>query len=131
MAYVIKARRLKQRATGGLSARMPSLEQMDATLYRLIAVGYPSFVATALLGLGWAWDQRDLLGDYWFVSPKILLSYGMAALYAVSFHARRFGSLRGPKLAYLVFVGFSFLLAVYLVSGIFKVGGASFWGGEP
>jgi hypothetical protein len=54
----------------------------------------------------------------------------MVALYAVSFHSRQFGSLRGPKLAYLVFFGFTFLLAVYLVTGIFQVGGASFWGAE-
>jgi len=130
VAYAFKARQLKLRATTGLAARLPALELLDKTLYRLIAVGYPSFIATALLGLGWAWGQRELLGDYWFVSPKILLSYGMVALYAISFHARQFGSLRGPKLAYLVFVGFSFLLAVYLMVGIFQVGGAAFWGGE-
>ncbi len=130
VAYAFKAHRLKRRATSGLSARLPALEQLDQTLYRLIAAGYPSFIVTALLGLGWAWGQRDLLGDYWFISPKILLSYGMVALYAISFHARQFGSLRGPKLAYLVFIGFSFLLAVYLVTGIFQVGGAEFWGAE-
>lgn len=130
IAYVFKASRLKHRATTGLSARLPALEQLDQTLFRLIAAGYPSFIATALLGLGWAWGQRDLLGEYWFISDKILLSYGMVALYAVSFHARQFGSLRGPKLAYLVFVGFSFLLAVYLVTSIFQVGGAAFWGAE-
>lgn len=130
MAYAFKARQLKLRVTTGLAARLPALEQLDRTLYGLIAVGYPSFIATALLGLGWAWGERDLLGDYWFVSPKILLSYAMVALYAVSFHARQFGALRGPKLAYLVFVGFSFLLAVYLMVGIFQVGGAAFWDGE-
>jgi ABC-type transport system involved in cytochrome c biogenesis permease subunit len=130
VAYAFKAHQLKRRATTGLSARLPALELLDQTLYRLIAAGYPSFIVTAVLGLGWAWGQRDLLGDYWFVSPKILLSYAMVALYAVSFHARQFGALRGPKLAYLVFVGFTFLLAVYLVTGIFHVGGASFWGAE-
>ncbi len=130
MAYAFKARQLKLRVTTGLAARLPSLELLDQTLYRLISVGYPSFIATALLGLGWAWGERDLLGDYWFVSPKILLSYAMVALYAVSFHSRQFGLLRGPKLAYLVFFGFTFLLGIYLVVGIFQVSGANFWNGE-
>jgi ABC-type transport system involved in cytochrome c biogenesis permease subunit len=130
MAYTFKARQLKLRVTTGLAARLPALEQLDQTLYRLIAVGYPSFIATALLGLGWAWGERDLLGELWFVSPKILLSYAMVALYAVSFHARQFGSLRGPKLAYLVFVGFTIILTVYLMVGIFQVGGADFWDGD-
>lgn len=127
-AYVAKAQRLKRRATGGFSARLPSLDLLDRALLQLIGAGYVSFVVTAALGLGWAWAARDTLGDYWFISPKILLSLAMVALYAVSFHARRFGLLRGPKLAYLVFFGFSTLLAVYLVSGLFQLGGAAFWG---
>jgi len=130
MAYAIKAQSLKRRATTGFASRLPSLESMDGTLFRLIGVGYPAFIVTALFGFGWAWAERDLLGDYWFVSPKILLSYAMVALYALSFHARRFGWLRGPKLAYLVFFGFSFILAAYLVFNVFQVGGNAFWEGE-
>jgi ABC-type transport system involved in cytochrome c biogenesis permease subunit len=130
-AYAVKAQRLKRRTTGGFAARLPSLELMDDTLFQLIGAGYVSFVVTALLGVGWAWAERGLLGEYWFVSPKIIFSFAMVGLYAVSFHARRFGLLRGPKLAYLVFFGFTTLLAAYLVMGLFQVGGASFWGSAP
>ncbi len=127
-AYVTKAQRLKRHAAGGFAVRLPSLDLLDRTLFQLIGAGYVSFVVTAALGLGWAWAARDTLGDYWFISPKILLSLAMVALYAVSFHARRFGLLRGPKLAYLVFFGFTTLLAAYLVIGLFQIGGASFLG---
>lgn len=130
MAYAVKAQSLKRRVTTGFVAKLPSLELLDKTLYRLIGVGYPAFVITALFGLAWAWAARDLLGDYWFVAPKILLSYAMVVLYAISFHVRRFGWLRGPKLAYLVFFGFTLLLATYLVVGIFQIGGQTFWGGQ-
>ncbi|MDK1021624.1 MAG: cytochrome c biogenesis protein CcsA [Candidatus Hydrogenedentes bacterium] len=127
LGYVIKARGLKSRVTTGFAAtRLPSLERLDNTLYRLIGVGYPAFLVTAALGLLWAWAERDLLGTYWFVAPKILLSLGMVALYAVSFHMRRFGLLRGPKLAYLVFFGFTFLLVTYLVLGVLKIEGYTF-----
>lgn len=128
LAYVVKARRLKSHVTKGFAAtRLPSLERLDNTLYRLIAIGYPAFVITAVFGLTWAWAERGLLGAYWFVSPKILLSLAMVALYAVSYHVRRIGSLRGPKLAYLVFFGFTFLLATYLALGVFQLGANTFW----
>lgn len=128
LAYALKARRLKSRETTGFVATMlPSLERLDHSLYRLISVGYPAFLVTAVFGLMWAWAERDLLGQYWFVSPKILMSLVMVALYAVSFHARRFGRLRGPKLAYLVFFGFSLLLATYLLLGVLQLGEGTFW----
>lgn len=128
LGYIVKARRLKSRMTTGFAApRLPSLERLDKTLFRLIGVGYPAFLVTAIFGLLWAWAERDLLGAYWFVSPKILLSLGMVALYAVSFHVRRFGSLRGPKLAYLIFFGFTFLLVTYLALGVLQLGKSTFW----
>lgn len=127
LGYVVKARRLKSHVTTGFAAtRLPSLERLDNTLYRLIGVGYPAFLVTAVFGLLWAWVERDQLGTYWFVSPKILLSLGMVALYAVTFHVRRFGLLRGPKLAYLVFFGFMFLLVTYLALGVLQLEGYTF-----
>ncbi len=127
-AYAAKAQRLKKLATGGFIGRLPSLDLLDSTLFRLIAAGYLSFVLTAALGLGWAFSARDLLGEYWYISPKIFLSLAMVALYAVCFHGRGFGLLRGPNLAYLVVFGFTSLMAIYLVVGMFQVGGAEFWG---
>ena len=127
MAYAFQAQHLKRHKTIGLFQRLPSLEQLDRTLYRLISVGYPLFVVTLIFGLGWAWADRELLGPYWFFSPKILLSILMVTFYAVSFHIRRIGLLRGPKLAYLVFFGFSSLLAAYLVLGLLKLGTYNFW----
>ncbi len=127
-AYAAKAQKLKKLSTGGFTSRLPSLDLLDGTLYKLIAAGYISFVLTAALGLGWAFSARDLLGEYWYISPKIFLSFAMVALYAVCFHGRGLGLLRGPNLAYLVSFGFFSLLAIYLVMSTFQVGGAEFWG---
>jgi ABC-type transport system involved in cytochrome c biogenesis permease subunit len=127
-AYAVKAQRLKSLATGGFVSRLPALDSLDRTLYRLIAAGYVAFVVTAVLGFAWAFSARELLGDYWFISPKIILSFAMVLLYAVCFHGRGFGLLRGPNLAYLVVFGFTTIMAVYLVVGMFQVGGAEFWG---
>jgi len=115
VAYIFQAHRLKQHRVTGLSHRLPSLEQLDRTLYRLMAYGYPFFIITLGLGATWAWVDRDLLGAQWWLAPKVVRAFVMVMLYAVSFHARRSGRLRGPKLAYLVFLGFSTLLTLYVV----------------
>lgn len=127
-AYAYKARHLKRRNTSGLFQKLPSLEQLDESLFKLIRIGYPAFIVTLLFGLAWAWAERDMLGAYWFVSPKILFAVVMVLFYAVSFHIRRFGLLRGPKLAYLVFVGFTVLLVTYLALSLLNRFGTSFSG---
>ena len=126
--YAAKAQHLKRHRTTGFLHRVPSLEKLDAVLYRLISIGYPAFVATLLFGFGWAWAQRDLLGPYWFVSSKVVLAFAMAVFFASIFHVRQFGRLRGPKLAYLVFFGFAFLLITYLAFGVMRASDYSFWG---
>ncbi|MDQ1257572.1 MAG: hypothetical protein QG656_2178 [Candidatus Hydrogenedentes bacterium] len=126
--YAFQAQRLKRLKTTGLFQRLPSLEQLDQTLYRLIGIGYPLFVATLAMGLAWAWHDRDLLGPHWWLSPKVMLSCGMAVFYAAVFHGRRRGLLRGPKLAYLFFWVFSAFLVTFLVLGVLHLTNYNFWG---
>lgn len=128
MGYMVKARHLKQRDMSRFQRLLPSLEQLDRTLYGLISVGYPVFVVTLALGFVWAWADRELLGPTWFLSPKIIISFVIVGLYALSFHTRRFGLLRGPKLAYLVFFGFMGVLIAYLALNWLEVAKVTFWG---
>lgn len=127
-AYMYQARRLKNRQTTGLFLRLPSLENLDHTLFRLIALGYPLFVLTLVLGLIYAAREPAPLSPTWWLSPKIMLSAAMVALYAASYHARARGWLRGPKLAILVFGGFSSLLLVYLVLVALQMSNYNFYG---
>ena len=126
-AYLFQAGRLKNHKTSGLFRHLPSLEELDEALFRLMRYGYPFFVATLFLGLVWAWIDRDLLGTWWWLAPKVILSYVMAAFYAVTFHMRRLGRLRGPKLAHLVFWGFFVLIMTYIVLSILNLRGYHFW----
>lgn len=129
MTYAYLSRRLKQhRASLLVQHKLPSLENLDRTLYRLIGAGYPLFVVTLVLGLGWAWYNPNPLSSTWWLSPKILLSVVMVIFYALSFHGRAAGWLRGPKLAYFVFVGFGSLLLVYLLLGALGMKDYNFWG---
>ncbi len=100
---------------------------MDRLLFHLIRVGYPLFAFNLLLGLFWVWYQPELLGDGWWLSPKIVLSVFAAAFFALCFHARMWGWLRGPKLARFIFVGFSSLLVVYLCLSMLRLSNYNFW----
>lgn len=128
LAYVFQARRLKLRRTAGIFQKLPSLEDLDRTLYLLVLFGYPMFVITLLLGLVWAWINPNPLSETWWYSPKILLSALMVLFYAASFHSRSLGLLRGPKLAYFVFVGFAVLLGCYLILETLRMTNYNFWG---
>ena len=127
-AYLFQARHLKRHHTSGLFRNLPSLAELDATLFRLIRYGYPAFVITLILGLVWALIDRDhLLGKYWWLSPKVVLSYVMAGFYAGTFHMRRTGRLRGPLLAQLVFAGFFLLIISYVALSILNLRVSYFW----
>ncbi len=126
-AYLCQASHLKHHRVSWLVRHLPSLGELDTILYRLIRFGYPFFVITLTLGLIWAFIDRDLLGPYWWLSPKVLLSYVMAGFYAVTFHMRRLGRLRGPKLAQLVFLGFFLIIAGYMVLSILNLRVSYFW----
>jgi len=128
LAYVLQVRHLKNRREGALFRRLPSLERLDTTLYRLIGVGYPLFAVTMIQGLYWAWAERELLGAMWYLSPKIILSVVMVLFYAISFHARQVGRLRGRRLAYFVVIGFGVLLGGYIVLEILGLRDLNFWG---
>lgn len=127
-AYLFQANRLKYRRTTGLFQRLPSLEQLDRTLWRLVVYGYPLFVATLVLGFAWAWMENNLLDARWWLAPKVIFACVMAIFYGLLFHLRRYGRLRGPKLSYLVFVGFILLLLVYLALELMHLRDYNFWG---
>jgi ABC-type uncharacterized transport system permease subunit len=126
--YLYQAARLKRRAALSLQ-HLPSLEQLDATLFHLIRMAYPLFVLTLILGAYWAWYDRALLGAYWWLSPKIILSLCMVVIYAVCYHGRAAGWLRGPRLANVLVIGIGGLLASYLVLEIFHLTNYNFWDG--
>lgn len=128
-AYLFQAHRLKHRQTTGLFQRLPSLEQLDRTLWRLVRYGYPLFVATLALGFIWAWFDNQLLEARWWLAPKVIMSCMMVVFYGALFHLRRQGGLRGPKLSYLMLVGFVVLLLAYFALDLMHLRDYNFWEG--
>jgi HemX protein len=113
VAYFVQVNRLKRHRTTGLFHRMPSLEVLDQRLVRLIVAGYPLFIVTLVLGAYYATSgQTDQLSEYWWQSPKIIMSLITVLFYGAAVHGRQFGLLRGRKLAYFLFYGFATLLLI-------------------
>jgi ABC-type uncharacterized transport system permease subunit len=127
VAYVFQARNLKRLHTTRLFHKLPSLEQLDSSLFKLIAYGYVFFAVSFILGFIWAYFDSGELGARWWMSPKIARAFFMVILYSVAFHTRRQGYLRGQKLAYLVFIGFGLLLASYMLLGVVHLENFNFW----
>lgn len=113
IVYAFQARRLKHHKTAGPFQRLPSLEHLDRTLFRLIQTGLPLFVVTLALGFVWEYTRLDH-DPQWWLKPKILFSVLLVALFGAAFVIRRAGLLRGPKLAYLLFFGFTSLLLLWI-----------------
>lgn len=126
--YLYQASRLKRHLSLGSLQQLPSLENLDQTLFQLIRLAYPLFVVTLVTGAYWAWSDRELLGSLWWMSPKILLSLAMVIIYATCYHGRAAGWLRGPRLANVLLIGFGGLITVYLLLEILELTNYNFWG---
>jgi ABC-type transport system involved in cytochrome c biogenesis permease subunit len=53
------------------------------------------------------------VGSAYFLDPKVLLSFGMWALYVLMLHVRRIAGLRGRRAIYLSSVVFLVVLSVW------------------
>ena len=126
-AYLFQVRRLKQHPTGRLFRRLPSLEQLDQSLYRLIVWGCVLYVVALSLGVVWAGLESDLLAATWWTSPKVVLAWITALFFLLVFLLRRFRGFRGPKLAYVILAGFTCVLLLYLLLGVAEVRTFNFW----
>ena len=128
LAYLSQAHRLKDRKTAGGLHRLPPLERLDQSLFRLIRCGYPLFVTTLILGGIWAALQPSILGEHWWMAPKVMLSFVSAVFFAGLFHLRHRSQLPEPRLAQVVFWGASTLLLLYLVLELVHLRTYNFWG---
>jgi len=129
-AYLCHMSHLKHHRTTWLTRRMPSLQELDTMLSRLLLYAYPLFVLTLAQGLIWAWLDPSPLGPQWWFAPKVVLSFVMVLFYACAVHLRFAGMLRGPKLSYLVLFGFAILLVLYVGLSLAGLRGYHFWSGQ-
>ena len=81
-------------------------------MYTSIAIGYPIFVAGAIIfGAIWA---KTAWGNYWSWDPKETWALITALIYTVYLHTRIIKKMRGKISAVLSIIGFAFTLFTFL-----------------
>jgi cytochrome c-type biogenesis protein CcsB len=109
--YLVKAWREKSgQPVGAVLSLFPSLESLDALIYKTIAVGFPLLTIGIITGSAWA---NYAWGAYWSWDPKETWSLITWFVYAVFLHARFTREWRGKRTAILSLVGFVAVLFTY------------------
>jgi len=107
-----------------LTARLPSLEQLDDVMYKSIALGFAFFTIATILGAFWA---AEAWGGYWSWDPKETWALIVWLNYAAWLHMRLMKGLRGAAAAWWALVGlvvttFAFLGVNMFLSGLHSYG---------
>jgi hypothetical protein len=111
LAFLIQERQIKTRRPTELGYRLPSLEEMDRLIARLIAVAFPALTLGLGLGIVWA---HSAWGGRWVSDPKIIWSVVVWAVY-LAYLVLRYGfNWRGRRAAYLSLAGFGLVLVSYM-----------------
>jgi cytochrome c-type biogenesis protein CcsB len=105
--YLIQEKAIKSKKRGFFYTRLPSLDQLDATGYSLVGVGFTAFTVGLIIGLVYAkmvwhrfasWDPKEIWsGISWLV-------------YAILLHERIAVGWRGKRAAIMAIVCFGVLL---------------------
>jgi ABC-type transport system involved in cytochrome c biogenesis permease subunit len=89
---------------------LPFREDIDATCYRAVMLGFPCMALVLILGAAWgniAW------GRYWGWDPKETAALTTWLIYAGYLHAHSIRSWRGVRSSLLLLVGFGATLFTY------------------
>jgi cytochrome c-type biogenesis protein CcsB len=90
---------------------LPSLAQMDVTIYRVIAIGLPLLTLGIITGAMWA---HDAWGAYWQWDPKETAALVSWIVYAIYMHLHTRNAWRGLRCSWVSVIGFATIIFCYL-----------------
>ena len=111
LAYLLQERQLKSKKPSEIAFRLPSLDELDRLIYRIILFAFPILTLGILLGARWAYDAW---GRYWGWDAKETWALITWFMYVVYLHLRLLRGWRGRKSAYLSMVGFVVVIFTYV-----------------
>lgn len=117
--YLTQQRQLKHKIFGRLFNKLPSLEGIDMLIWKTISFGFPLLTLGLVFGTFWVKTQ-DILGEMWYLDPKVILGLATWLIYAALLHMRLVASFHGTKIALLTIAGFCFVLFTFI--GAFFIG---------
>jgi cytochrome c-type biogenesis protein CcsB len=90
---------------------LPSLAQLDVTVYRLIAIGLPLISLGIITGAAWA---KEAWGAYWQWDPKETAALATWIVYLAYMHLHTRNAWRGVRTNWVSFWGFFLVIFTYL-----------------
>ena len=117
--YLTMERQLKKKSFGPLFDSLPSLETLDALMWKTITLGFPLLTIGLVSGTVWA-KTTNILGLTWYLDPKVLLGSLTWLIYAAILHLRLGASFHGTKVAVVTIAGF--VIVIFTFIGPFLMG---------
>ncbi len=102
---------MKSKKPSELSYRLPSLEELDRLIYRIIMLAFPVLTLGIMLGARWAYDAW---GRYWGWDAKETWAFITWLVYLIYLHMRLVVGWGGRRTAYLSLAGFGVILFTYV-----------------
>jgi len=113
LMYLTQEKQLKAKRFGPLFENLPSLETLDALMWKTITFGFPLITIGLVTGTIWA-KTSNILGELWYLDPKVLLGVLTWLVYAALLHLRLGASFHGTKVACITIAGFLVVLLTYI-----------------
>lgn len=110
VGYLTLRSKLRNRRHAPPDAQFGSLERYERVNYLAVQIGFALLTIGLVSGLIRALAPGSKLGSHWWMSPKVLLSFGTYAVYAVVLHSPINPAFRGSKTAVLSIAGFVLLM---------------------
>ncbi|WP_303908557.1 c-type cytochrome biogenesis protein CcsB [Thiohalomonas denitrificans] len=119
VAYLLVDWRAAKNPQSAFVRRMPSLDQLDDLMHKLIALGFAFFTVATVLGAMWA---AEAWGGYWSWDPKETWALIVWLNYAAWLHMRLTKGWRGKPLAWWAIIGLFITLFAFLGVNMFLSG---------
>ena len=98
---------------------LPSPEILDEVTYKSIAIVFPVWTASIILGAAWA---NEAWGGYWSWDPKEVWSLIVWLFFGAYLHARQLMGWRGKRVAWMVVAGFVTVLICFFAINLYFPG---------
>ncbi len=98
---------------------LPSAEVLDEITYKSIAIVFPVWTASIILGAAWA---NEAWGGYWSWDPKEVWSLIVWLFFGAYLHARQLMGWRGKRVAWMVVFGFITVLICFFAINLYFPG---------
>jgi ABC-type uncharacterized transport system permease subunit len=110
LLYLMQEQRLKSKNGAGFLAWLPPLAVMDRISQSSLTIGFHCMTLGLLAG---SLIAQESVGATYFLDPKVLLSFGMWALYIVMLLLRRSVGLRGRRAVWVSSFAFLVVISVW------------------